>query len=156
MCGRYGASDGVHTCAVGTDPTGNDLQAQIDALVHQVTANRADIDALTQRADASDARADASDSRADDMEARAQLDRDMISELQSDGVLGQEHQTQMEEALKSSRTIGAAIGLIMASRHVTEVEAFAVLRTASRNSNRKLRDLAAELVSSAGLIDPSG
>jgi AmiR/NasT family two-component response regulator len=89
------------------------------------------------------------------MEARAQLDRDMISELQADGVLGQERQAQMDEALKSSRTIGAAIGLIMASRHVTEVEAFEVLRTASRNSNRKLRDLAAELVASAGLIDPS-
>jgi AmiR/NasT family two-component response regulator len=55
----------------------------------------------------------------------------------------------MDEALKSSRTIGAAIGIIMASRRLGEAEAFEVLRAVSQNSNRKLRDLAADLVASA-------
>jgi AmiR/NasT family two-component response regulator len=72
----------------------------------------------------------------------------MIADLQRDGVLSQAHADQMDEALKSSRTIGAAIGMIMASRGLTEIEAFEVLRTASQRSNRKLRELAAELVGS--------
>ena len=55
----------------------------------------------------------------------------------------------LEEALKSSRTIGAAIGLLMGSRDLDEERAFAVLKQVSRNSNRKLRELAAELVQNA-------
>jgi AmiR/NasT family two-component response regulator len=54
----------------------------------------------------------------------------------------------MEEALKSSRTVGAAIGILMASRGLSESEAFAILRKASQDSNRKIRELAAELVAS--------
>lgn len=117
-----------------------DLQEQIDALVRQIKTNRADIDALQRRADAS--------------ETQATIDRDMIAELQRDGVLSQEHAAQMQEALKSSREIGAAIGLIMASRQVSEPDAFEILRMASQDSNRKVRDLAAELVASSGSIQP--
>jgi AmiR/NasT family two-component response regulator len=47
------------------------------------------------------------------------------------------------------RRIDAAIGMLMASRNMTEEQAFAVLRTASQNSNRKLRVLAAELVTTS-------
>lgn len=122
---------------MGTQSTLNeDLQAQIDALISQVSANRENIAALVKRAD--------------EMEAQAQIDRDMIAELQRDGVVSKEHARQLEEALKSSRVIGAAIGLIMGSRNLTQDEAFAVLRKASSDSNRKLRELAAELVDSAG------
>jgi len=87
------------------------------------------------------------------MEARAEVDREMIAELQVDGVVSQEHALHMEEALKSSRKIGAAIGMIMASRMVTEDEAFAILKQASQKSNRKLRELAADLVDSRRLSD---
>ena len=153
--------------------TNDQLQAQIDAIVRQVGINRGDIDALTRRADDSDIRADAADLRADAGELRADdaekradasaaevlIHRDMIADLQRDGVLNQEHAVQMEDALKSSRTIGAAVGMIMASRNLSEGEAFIVLRTASQNSNRKLRELAADLVASASaegaLEDPS-
>lgn len=142
---------------MATDPGPSaDLQSQINDLVRQVTTNRASIDALVRRADASEHRADASEvradaaeTRADALEARAQVDRDMIADLQRDGVLTQQHAAQMDEALKSSRTIGAAIGIIMASRRLGEAEAFEVLRAVSQNSNRKLRDLAADLVASA-------
>ena len=54
----------------------------------------------------------------------------------------------MEEALKSSRIIGAAIGVVMASRGVSDAEAFAILKKASNDSNRKLRELAADLLAS--------
>lgn len=124
------------------ESSNEDLQAQIDAVIRHMEANRRNIDALTTRADTSDLRADAS-------EAQALIDRDMIAELQRDGVISQQHADQMDEALKSSRTIGAAIGLIMGSRDMTEEQAFAVLRSASQNSNRKLRELAAELVATS-------
>ena len=120
-----------------------DLQEQIDALVRQVKDNRSDIDALQSRAEAAELRADA-------LETQALIDRDMIAELQADGVVSKEHAAQMEEALRSSRTIGAAIGVIMGTRQVSEEEAFKILQTASQHSNRKLRDLAAELVASSG------
>jgi|tagenome__1003787_1003787.scaffolds.fasta_scaffold20622170_2 AmiR/NasT family two-component response regulator len=83
------------------------------------------------------------------METRVEIDRDMIAELQRDGVLSREPERQLEEALKSSRTIGAAVGIIMGTRRVSEEVAFDVLKAASSNSNRKLREIAAELVASA-------
>jgi len=52
----------------------------------------------------------------------------------------------MEQALRSSRTIGAAMGMLMASRQVGEKGAFDILRMASQQSNRKLREIADELV----------
>ncbi|HET7415173.1 MAG TPA: ANTAR domain-containing protein [Arthrobacter sp.] len=60
----------------------------------------------------------------------------------------------MEQALTSSRTIGAAIGLLMGSRNIDQDKAFAVLKQASQDSNRKLRELAAELVQSANHPTP--
>lgn len=128
-------------------------QDQIDALIRQMEISRNDIDALEQRLSVSEIRADAAELRADVLEAQAVADRDMIADLQRDGALSQEHALQMEQALKSSRTIGAAIGMIMASRQMSEHEAFDVLRKASEGSNRKLRELAAELVASVGRAD---
>ncbi|AEA24582.1 ANTAR domain protein [Pseudonocardia dioxanivorans CB1190] len=55
---------------------------------------------------------------------------------------------QLREALDSSRTIGAAIGILMVRDGVTRDAAFAALREASQLRNRKLRDLAAEIVAS--------
>jgi tetrahydromethanopterin S-methyltransferase subunit F len=137
----------VHDWAHGGRPAEGDLQGQIDALKRRVAVNRADIDALAARANDSDA-------RADDIEARAQIDRDMIAALEDEGVLNRKHAEQLEQALRSSRTIGAAIGMIMASRNVGEDEAFAILKRASQNSNRKLRELAHELVTSGGQASP--
>lgn len=48
-------------------------------------------------------------------------------------------------ALSSSRQIGTAIGILMAQRKVSSDEAFALLRAASQQLNRKLRDIAAEV-----------
>lgn len=52
------------------------------------------------------------------------------------------HAEHMELALSSSRTIGEAIGIVMARFKVTEQEAFDRISRASNNLNTKLRDLA--------------
>ena len=101
----------------------DDLQRQIDQLVTAVKSNRDDIRGLTVRADAADLRADAAKDRVDDLEARATVDRELIAALQSDGVLHQEHVAELQVALTSSRTIGAALGILMASRNIGQAEA---------------------------------
>jgi GAF domain-containing protein len=49
-------------------------------------------------------------------------------------------------ALASSREIGIALGIVMATHRVTEQQSFDMLRVASQHLHRKLRDVAAELV----------
>lgn len=85
----------------------------------------------------------------DQLAQRVTTNREMIAELQAEGLVSHEHAEQLEQALRSSRTIGAAIGIIMASRRVTQDRAFAILTRLSQDTNRKLRDVAAELVQSA-------
>jgi GAF domain-containing protein len=53
---------------------------------------------------------------------------------------------QLEEGLKSSRTIGLAMGILVEREHCTEEEAFDMLRVISQNTNIKLRDVAQQLV----------
>lgn len=148
---------------VSIPPAGHesdDLQSQVDALTERMAANRRDIDSLTDRADAAasraddaatradrvDSRADAADVRMTAIEAAAGVDRQMIDDLQAAGVLSRRHAAQMEEALRSSRTIGIALGIVMTSRGVGPDQAFTLLQEASSRSNRKIRDLAAEIV----------
>jgi transcriptional regulator with GAF, ATPase, and Fis domain len=57
---------------------------------------------------------------------------------------------QMREALSSRSVIDQAIGILMAQQRCTAGAAFAVLRGASQNRNRKLRDIAADIVTSTG------
>lgn len=49
-------------------------------------------------------------------------------------------------ALRSNRRIGIAIGLIMAQCHATDHEAFELLRQRSMDTNRKMADLAEQVV----------
>ena len=57
-----------------------------------------------------------------------------------------ERAANLEQALDSNREIGKAIGLLMAAHSLSDADAFAVLRQTSQTLNRKLRDIAAELV----------
>ena len=75
------------------------------------------------------------------------IDRELIAALQADGVLHQEHVAELQAALTSSRTIGAALGILMSSRNLTQEEALVVLKETSQRTNTKLRDLAQTLVS---------
>ena len=56
-------------------------------------------------------------------------------------------------ALETNRTIGVAVGILVERFRVTEQEAFELLRSSSQNSNRKLVDLAQDLVSTGQLHD---
>jgi GAF domain-containing protein len=64
-----------------------------------------------------------------------------------------EHQRaeQLEEALRSSREIGMAIGVLMSGGKIAQDEAFAQLRRASQNLHRKLRQVATEVVDTGEL-----
>jgi GAF domain-containing protein len=53
---------------------------------------------------------------------------------------------ELEDALQTNRTIGKATGILMATRHLTGDQAFALLVSASQRSNTKLRDIAARVV----------
>ena len=128
-----------------------------------VAANRVDVDALRDRANLADDRADegdqrsaAQDARMDTMEARSALDREVIAQLQADGLLGDEHAAHLEQALRTSRRIGAAIGMVMLTHRVDEVRAFELLCATSQHSNRRLRGLADDIVSkgdTSGIVD---
>ena len=55
---------------------------------------------------------------------------------------------QLRSSLTSRAVIDQALGIIMAREHCTQSRAFAILRSASQNSNVKLRDIAGEVVTS--------
>lgn len=57
----------------------------------------------------------------------------------------------LEKALANSREIGAAVGVLMATHKVTRDQAFDLLSVASQRRNRRLRDVAAEVVESGWL-----
>ena len=66
-----------------------------------------------------------------------------------------EHEIEvLQQALPSNRTIGTAVGVLMANRRITEQRAFDLLRDASMRSNRKLRHIAAEVVFTGTLPKP--
>lgn len=52
----------------------------------------------------------------------------------------------LEQAVASNRAIGMAMGILMASQRVSDREAFDLLREVSQRTNRKLRDVADEVV----------
>jgi transcriptional regulator with GAF, ATPase, and Fis domain len=55
---------------------------------------------------------------------------------------------QLRSSLASRTVIDQALGIIMAREHCTQARAFAILRSASQNSNVKLRDIASGVVTS--------
>lgn len=67
---------------------------------------------------------------------------DLAASLQ----LHRERSVNLEIALGTARQIGAALGVLMTVRKLTEEDAFALLRDASQHTHRKLRDVAAEVL----------
>jgi GAF domain-containing protein len=53
---------------------------------------------------------------------------------------------QLEQALASRTVIDQALGILMAQQQCTAEDAFALLRAHSQNNNRKLHDVAADLI----------
>jgi AmiR/NasT family two-component response regulator len=56
---------------------------------------------------------------------------------------------RLTQALASRAVIGQAQGILMVREHIGPNEAFAMLRRASQRTNRKVREIAAELAAQA-------
>jgi len=54
--------------------------------------------------------------------------------------------SNLERALDTNRSIGMALGILMVTMKITSEEAFECLKHASQRSNRKLRDIADEVI----------
>jgi hypothetical protein len=67
-----------------------------------------------------------------------------------------EHAAQLHRALITNRDIGVAIGILMTLNKVTRDQAFDLLRVASQNSNRKLIDIALDVIDTGTLDLPGG
>ena len=59
---------------------------------------------------------------------------------------------ETKRALEERKVIDRAKGIIMKSRDLTEDEAYALLRKAAMDQNKRLADVASALVSTAGLL----
>lgn len=57
----------------------------------------------------------------------------------------------LQRAVRSNRSIGVAVGVLMSGHRLTEEQAFARLRTASNHHNRRLVDIAAEVALTGAL-----
>ena len=67
--------------------------------------------------------------------------------------LGEAHTrvSHLRSALDSNRLIGIAIGVLVGSNGLSPEQAFAVLVRTSQNGNRKLREVAADIVGGNGV-----
>lgn len=66
-------------------------------------------------------------------------------------MLATDRARQLMSALKSNREIGMAMGVLMHEYRLTRTQAFDVLRAASQDSNRKVVDVALEVVDTGSL-----
>jgi signal transduction histidine kinase/DNA-binding response OmpR family regulator len=62
---------------------------------------------------------------------------------------------QLRQALRTNRTTGTAVGVVMARYELDAERAFQVLKRTSQQSNRKLHDIAAEVVRTGALPEVS-
>lgn len=84
--------------------------------------------------------------RVEALEKQAELDRQLIEHLQFDATDARSRIAHLEKALETSRRIGAAIGILMATHRITDETAFQLLQRASQKRNQKLRDLAEDVL----------
>lgn len=61
---------------------------------------------------------------------------------------------EAKSELAARKVIDRAKGILMQARHLTEAEAYALLRTAAMNQNRKLAEVADSVVSASELLGP--
>ena len=60
----------------------------------------------------------------------------------------------LEQAIKSNREVGVAVGVLMSRHTITQQQAFDLLRMSSQHSHRKLREVAADVVETGDLAFP--
>jgi hypothetical protein len=76
---------------------------------------------------------------------------DVFKQVQEQLLEARERIGHLETALASNRRIGIAIGIVMAGHQVTDEAAFELLRRRSQETNRKLRDVAEEVIYTGAL-----
>jgi GAF domain-containing protein len=76
-----------------------------------------------------------------------------LAVLAIEAALGEDKADNLQMALLRSRTIGAAIGILMERHRVNADDAFKLLGSVSQHTNTKLVEVAAELVDTGNLSD---
>ena len=122
------------------------LSARVDVNEGRIRDLQQHAASAVERTDAVEAKVGVNGSRIDRLEERVDVDAALIAELRADGLVTRAHAANLEEALRTSRRIGAAIGVVMARTGLTEPEAFELLKSASQDTNRKLRLIADDVV----------
>jgi ANTAR domain len=77
-----------------------------------------------------------------------------VAELQAELDEAHRHVAHLKTALETNRTIGAAVGVLMAKHAATQGEAFDLLRVISQTTNRKLYEIAEEVLLTGTLPCP--
>ena len=72
--------------------------------------------------------------------------RALLAEVAGELSAARRHIEHLRTALITNRGIAMAVGILMARRGLTEDEAFETLRERSQRENRKVRDIADEVV----------
>ena len=78
-------------------------------------------------------------------------ERDLLVECQGELKVAEEQIEHLRAALVTARRIGAAIGILMGTRRVTDDQAFELLCRVSQDRNRKLRDVADDVMQTGTL-----
>ena len=65
-----------------------------------------------------------------------------------------DHATHLAIALQTNRIIAEALGILMSTYKINEPQAFDLLRLVSQHTNRKLRDVAADVAHTGALPEP--
>jgi len=77
----------------------------------------------------------------------------LVQELRDELAAAAIRQEHLEAALRSSRRIGMAMGILMQRHQLTDEQAFARLRDASQNRNVKLSVVAEEFIYTGDAAD---
>jgi len=86
---------------------------------------------------------------------RARMEGLLAARLRSEFALVQatDRVKHLERALDSNRIIGTALGILMATQKITSEEAFICLKQASQRTNRKLREIAEDVIYTGALTE---
>ncbi|HEY0167042.1 MAG TPA: ANTAR domain-containing protein [Jatrophihabitans sp.] len=85
--------------------------------------------------------------------AMAVIERERLAEILA---ARQAQADNLRIALTTNRCIGTAIGILMANHKLTSEAAFDLLRRVSQHSNRKMHDLAIDVIDTGALTLPAG
>lgn len=85
--------------------------------------------------------------------ARLEAEQTANAELAEELYLARDKIAHLEVGMITARRIGAAVGVLMATRRLTADQAFDMLRITSQNRHRELRDVADDVLLTGTLPD---